>query len=360
MKELASRTMPVELPLLRIAPPRGWLDIDFKELWAARELLYFFVWRDIKVRYKQTAIGAAWAVIQPFMTMVVFSLFFGKLAKMDSHGLPYPIFYYSALLPWMYFAAALQNATNVVVEQQHVITKVYFPRLVLPLSAVVSGLLDFAISFVVFLGMMAYYRIMPGLAILLFPCFLLLAVLTALGVGLWLSALNAIYRDVRYVIPFLVQFWLFASPVAYPSSLVPRALALALRAQSHGRRHRGLPLGAHRARPATEHHARGLHRNGFAPGGRRLGVFPQDGRNDCRRCLNDEFGIMNTLKRGMSDGVIHVEDLGKRDQIGERERYRALRNILARVTKPTSGFADVRGRRGSLLEVGSGYHPEWG
>jgi len=220
--ELATQAPSFELPVLRIAPPRGWLDIDFKELWQARELLYFFVWRDIKVRYKQTAIGAAWAVIQPFMTMVVFSLFFGKLAKMDSHGLPYPIFYYSALLPWMYFAAALQNATSVVVEQQRVITKVYFPRLVLPLSAVVSGLLDFGISFVVFLGMMAYYRIMPSPAILLFPCFLLLAVLTALGVGLWLSALNAIYRDVRYVIPFLIQFWLFASPVAYPSSLVPQ------------------------------------------------------------------------------------------------------------------------------------------
>ena len=213
--------MPAELPVLRIAPPRGWLDIDFKELWASRELIYFFVWRDVKVRYKQTAIGAAWAVIQPFMTMVVFSLFFGKLAKMDSHGLPYPIFYYSALLPWMYFAGALQSATSVVVEQQNVITKVYFPRLVLPLSSVVAGLLDFAISFVVFLGMMAYFRIVPGFAILLFPLFLLLAVLTALGVGLWLSALNAIYRDVRYVIPFMVQFWLFASPVAYPSSLVP-------------------------------------------------------------------------------------------------------------------------------------------
>ena len=220
--ELVSEAMPALPPVLRIAPPRGWLDIDFKELWNARELLYFFVWRDIKVRYKQTAIGAAWAVIQPFMTMVVFSLFFGKLARMDSHGLPYPIFYYSALLPWMYFASALQNATNVVVEQQQVITKVYFPRLVLPLSAVVAGLLDFAISFAVFLGMMAYFRIMPGLAILLFPLFLSLGVLTALGVGLWLSALNAIYRDVRYVIPFVVQFWLFASPVAYPSTLVPQ------------------------------------------------------------------------------------------------------------------------------------------
>jgi lipopolysaccharide transport system permease protein len=208
-------------PTLRIAPPRGWFDLDPSELWASRELLYFFVWRDIKIRYKQTAIGAAWAVIQPFMTMVVFSLFFGALAKMPSHGLPYPVFYYSALLPWMYFAGALQNATNVVVEQQQVITKVYFPRLVLPLSAVVSGLVDFGIGFVVFLGMMAYYRMGPGPAVLLVPCFLLMAVLTALGVGLWLSALNAIYRDVRYVVPFLVQFWLFASPVAYPSSLIP-------------------------------------------------------------------------------------------------------------------------------------------
>jgi len=206
---------------LRIEAPRGWLNVDFGELWAARELLYFFVWRDIKIRYKQTAIGAAWAVLQPLMTMLVFSLFFGKLAKIPSHGLPYPIFYYSALLPWMYFAGALQNATNVVVEQQRVITKVYFPRLVLPLSAVMSGLLDFAIAFAVFLLMMLYYRITPGPAILLFPCFLLLAVLTALGAGLWLSALNAIYRDVRYVVPFLVQFWMFASPVAYPSSLVP-------------------------------------------------------------------------------------------------------------------------------------------
>jgi len=207
---------------LRIVPARGWFDLNFRELWAARELLYFFVWRDVKIRYKQTAIGAAWAVIQPFMTMVVFSLFFGALARMPSHGLPYPVFYYSALLPWMYFASALQNATNVVVEQQQVITKVYFPRLVLPLSAVASGLVDFAIGFIVLLGIMAYYHIMPGPAVLLVPFFLLLSVLTALGVGLWLSALNALYRDVRYAVPFFVQFWLFASPVAYPSSLIPK------------------------------------------------------------------------------------------------------------------------------------------
>lgn len=219
---MTGQAIPLQQPTLRIAPPEGWLHVDLQELWAARELLYFFVWRDIKVRYKQTAIGAAWAVIQPFMTMVVFSLFFGHLAKMPSNGLPYPIFFYSALLPWTYFAGALQSATGVVVDQQHVITKVYFPRLVLPLAAVVAGLLDFAIAFVVLLGMMAYYRIVPGPAIFLVPAFLLLTILTALGVGLWLSALNAIYRDVRYVLPFLVQFWLFASPVAYPASLVPQ------------------------------------------------------------------------------------------------------------------------------------------
>jgi len=204
-----------------IAPSSSWLDLNLRELWNYRELLYFFVWRDLKVRYKQTAIGAAWAILQPFLTMVVFSLFFGKLAHIPSNGLPYPIFYYSALLPWVYFAGALQNATNSMVDHQHVITKVYFPRLLLPMAAVVSGLVDLAIGFGVFLGMMLYYGIAPGRAILLLPFFLLLAVLTALGVGLWLSALNAIYRDVRYVLPFLVQFWMFASPVAYPASLVP-------------------------------------------------------------------------------------------------------------------------------------------
>jgi lipopolysaccharide transport system permease protein len=210
-----------ERPVVRIIPRRGWLELGLGELWEYRELLYFLVWRDIKVRYKQTIIGAAWAVLQPFLTMVVFSLFFGLLAHIPSQGLPYPIFYYCALLPWMYFAGALQGATGTVVEHQRVITKVYFPRVLLPLASVVSGLVDFAIGFVVFVGMMLYYGIVPTKAILLLPGLLLLAALTALGMGLWLSALNAIYRDVRYVVPFLVQFWMFASPVAYPSALVP-------------------------------------------------------------------------------------------------------------------------------------------
>jgi lipopolysaccharide transport system permease protein len=212
---------PCESSVVRIAAQRGWLALDIKELWAYRELLYFFVWRDIKVRYKQTAIGAAWAVLQPVLAMLVFSLFFGVLAKIPSQGLPYPVFYYCALLPWLYFSTSMQAATNIVVDQQRVITKVYFPRVVLPIASVLSGLLDFAISFVVFLIMMLYYHMIPSTVVIWLPVFLLLAVLTALGVGLWLSALNAMYRDVRYVVPFLVQFWMFASPVAYPSSLVP-------------------------------------------------------------------------------------------------------------------------------------------
>ena len=210
-----------ESPRQRIAPPQGWWDLNLRELWRYRDLVYFFVWRDIKIRYKQTAIGAAWAVLQPFLAMVVFTLFFGRLAHIPSGGIPYPVFYYSALLPWLYFAASLQAATNTIVENQRVITKVYFSRLALPVSAVLSGLVDFGVGFLLFLCMMVYYGIHPGLPLLLFPFFLLLAVLTALGVGLWFSAMNAVYRDVRYVVPFLIQFWLFASPVAYSSSLVP-------------------------------------------------------------------------------------------------------------------------------------------
>ena len=208
-------------PVLRITPPARWWALPFGELWQYRELVYFFVWRDVKIRYKQTAIGAAWAVLQPLLTMILFTLVFGKLAHISSEGLPYPIFYYSALLPWMYFATSLQNATSTIVDNQRLITKVYFPRLALPLSSVFSGLADFGVSFLMFIAMMIYYGTRPTAAILWFPVFLFLALLTALGVGLWLSALNAIYRDVRYVVPFLVQFWMFASPVAYPSSLVP-------------------------------------------------------------------------------------------------------------------------------------------
>jgi lipopolysaccharide transport system permease protein len=215
-------TAPANAPAtVRIEPPHRWLELRLGEVWRYRELLYFFVWRDVKIRYKQTAIGVVWVVLQPLLTMLVFTLFFGRLAKLPSLGLPYPIFYFAAVVPWMYFSSALQNCTNVVVDNQRVITKVFFPRLILPISAVLSGLVDFAIGFVVLVIFTLAYGFHPTVAALWLPGLLLLAVMTALGVGLWTSALNALYRDVRYVIPFLVQFWMLASPVAYPSALVP-------------------------------------------------------------------------------------------------------------------------------------------
>jgi lipopolysaccharide transport system permease protein len=209
------------VPRIRIEPPRGWLELRLHEVWQYRELLYFFVWRDVKVRYKQTVIGVLWVVLQPLMTMGVFTIFFGRLAKLPSEGLPYPVFYFAALVPWAYFATALANCTNIVVANQHVITKVYFPRLVLPLAAVCSGLLDFVIGLVVMITLALIFGIHVTATVTLLPFFLILALLTALGVGLWTSALNALYRDVASIIPFIIQFWMLASPVAYPSSLVP-------------------------------------------------------------------------------------------------------------------------------------------
>ena len=206
---------------MRIEPPRTWLDLRLIELWTYRELLYFLVWRDVKVRYKQTAIGVSWVIVQPLLTMLVATLFFGKLAKLPSQGLPYSVFCFAAIVPWTYFSAALTGATNVMVENQRVITKVYFPRLILPVSATLSGLVDFAIGFIVLLVFTFSYGIRPTWAFLLLPLFLLLAIFTVLGVGLWLSALNALYRDVKYLIPFIVQFWTLASPVYYSSSMVP-------------------------------------------------------------------------------------------------------------------------------------------
>ncbi|MGC8667500.1 MAG: ABC transporter permease [Chthonomonadales bacterium] len=208
------------MPVVDIAPSRGWVSLKLNELWEYRELLYFLTWRDIKVRYKQTALGAAWAIIQPFFTMVVFSLFFGKLAKIPSDRIPYPIFSYTALVPWTFFATGLANASNSLVGSANLIKKVYFPRLAVPIATVLSGVVDFALAFAVLVGMMLYYGIRPGLGVVWLPAFLLLALVTSLGVGLWLSALNVQYRDVRYVVPFITQFWMFATPIAYPSSLL--------------------------------------------------------------------------------------------------------------------------------------------
>jgi len=206
---------------LRIEPPHTWIEFRLGELWKYRELLFFLVWRDVKVRYKQTAIGVSWVIVQPLLTMLVATLFFGKLAKLPSQGLPYSVFCFAAVVPWTYFSTALVAATNVVVEHQRVITKVYFPRLILPVSAALSGLVDFAIGFVVLVIFTFAHGIRPAWTLVLLPLFLLLAVFTVLGVGLWLSALNALYRDVKYLTPFLVQFWTLASPVYYSSSMVP-------------------------------------------------------------------------------------------------------------------------------------------
>ncbi len=200
---------------------QGWVAINFAELWQYRELLVFYAIRDIKVRYKQTLLGAAWAILQPVMTMLVFSIFFGKLAGVPSDGIPYPVFSFCALLPWQLFAFALTQSSNSLVQDAQVLTKVYFPRLIIPLASVIAGLVDFAIAFVVLIGMMLYFDIVPGRAMLTLPLFTVLALVAALSVGLWFSALNVKYIDVRYTIPFLAQFWLFVTPVAYSSSLVP-------------------------------------------------------------------------------------------------------------------------------------------
>jgi homopolymeric O-antigen transport system permease protein len=209
------------VPILRIDPVGHWISIDFRELWHYRELLYFLIWRDVKVRYKQTVLGAAWAILQPLSLMLVFSLFFGKLAKMPSDGIPYPLFSLCALLPWQLFANSLTESSNSLVGNQHLITKIYFPRLVIPISAVLAGLVDFAIAFLILIGLMFYYGVTPGWAVMTLPAFVVLTIISALGVGLWLSALNVKYRDVRYTIGFMVQFWLFATPVAYSSNLIP-------------------------------------------------------------------------------------------------------------------------------------------
>lgn len=208
------------IPIEVIEPKKGWVPLDLREIWTYRELLYFLTKRDIKVRYKQTVLGGLWAIIQPFFMMVVFTLFFGRLAKVPSDGIPYPIFVYAGLLPWTYFANALSASGNSLVGSANLITKVYFPRLIIPASASLAGLLDFFVAMIVLGAMMIYYQFAPNISILLLPCLVSLTFLCAVGVGLWLSALNVEYRDIRYVIPFLIQLWMFVSPVIYPVSML--------------------------------------------------------------------------------------------------------------------------------------------
>ena len=210
-----------EIPLVTLRPAKKWSMINLRDLWLYRELIFFMTWRDLKVRYKQTFLGVSWAVLKPFLTMVVFSIFFGRLAKVPSDGVPYPIFTFTALLPWELFANALSIASRSLVQNSHMITKIYFPRIILPLSSILAGLVDFLIAFVILLGMMLYYKIQLTAAMWTLPLFLILTIITALGVGLWLAALNVLYRDINYITPFLTQFWMFITPVAYPASMLP-------------------------------------------------------------------------------------------------------------------------------------------
>ncbi len=213
------------IPSVVIQPVAGWTSLGLRDIWAYRELLYFLVWRDVKVRYKQTVLGVAWAILQPLLTMVVFTIFFGRLANVGSEGLPYPLFSFAGLLPWTLFALGIGQSSASLVSSANLIKKVYFPRLVIPASSVFAALVDFVLAFLLLSAMMVYYGVTPPLAILFLPYLVLLAVCTTLGVGIWLAALNVQYRDVRYVVPFFVQIWLFVTPVIYPSGRVLAKLA---------------------------------------------------------------------------------------------------------------------------------------
>jgi lipopolysaccharide transport system permease protein len=221
MMDFISRELPSQPEEILIEPAKGWFDLDLRDLWRYRELLYFLTWRDIKVRYKQTVLGAAWAVLQPLLTMLVFSVIFGYLARLPSDGIPYPVFTYTALLPWQLFAYALNQSSTSLVNDQNLITKIYFPRLVIPISSVIAGVVDVAIAFLVMIGLMLLYRIPLTTRILTLPLLVAFAVVTALGVGFWLSALNVKYRDVRYALTFLAQMWFYATPIAYSSTMIP-------------------------------------------------------------------------------------------------------------------------------------------
>ncbi len=220
MPSLAPESGAPALPLIRVQRSHGWVSLRLGDLWEYRELVYFLTWRDVKVRYKQTLLGAAWAILQPLMTMLVFSLFFGRLGHMPSDGIPYPLFTLAALAPWTFFSNGLTQSSNSLVGSANLITKVYFPRLIVPVATVLSGVIDFVLAFVCLIAMMTYYRMAPAASVAWLPLFLMLAVIASLGTGLWLSAMNVQFRDVRYTVPFLTQFWMLATPIAYPSSLL--------------------------------------------------------------------------------------------------------------------------------------------
>ncbi len=298
-------------------PSRGWTSIKLFELWDYRELLFFLTWRDIIIRYKQTVLGAAWAVLQPFLTMIVFTVFFGKVVKVPSDGLPYPLFYFIALVPWMLFANGLTLSSNSLVSSANMIKKVYFPRLAIPVATILAGLVDFVLAFMVGLGLMFYYGYPLTLNAMWLLPFLLLALVTALGVGLWFSALNVQYRDIRYVVPFLVQVWLFATPIAYPSSLLEQPWSTLYGIKSDGWCGRRFSLGIAWINPASSPYA------GFICGGsnnrfnQRIILFPTHGKDFCR------CGLV------MTESIIQVSHLSKKFRIGASQSgYKTFREAL--------------------------------
>ncbi|OGO18634.1 MAG: phosphate ABC transporter permease [Chloroflexi bacterium RBG_16_48_8] len=212
------------IPVTIIRPSRGWKGIDFKELWRYRELLYFLIWRDIKVRYKQSLLGAAWAIIQPLLTMIIFTIFFGQWAGIPTDEVPQPVFYFAGILPWQFFQSGVSKSGISLVASRNLITKIYFPRIAVPIAPIIAGLLDFGLAFLILIVMMFFYGIVPTSTLWTLPLFLFLALLTAVGVGIWLAGLNVAYRDVGYVIPFLLQVWFFLSPIVYSSTIVPESL----------------------------------------------------------------------------------------------------------------------------------------
>ncbi len=277
-----------ELPMIQIRPTKGWAALNLRDLWLYRELIYFLTWRDIKVRYKQAVLGIAWAILQPLLTMVIFSFIFGNLAKLPSDGIPYPLFSYAAVLPWQLFSSALHRSSVSLVGNANLLTKIYFPRLIIPFSAVMASLVDFGIAFLVMIGLMIYYQVWPTLMMLWIIPLTLLALLTALAVSLWLSALNVLYRDVQHMIPFLTQFWMYASPVAYSAESYPdRNLAHHLWPESNGRGHSGIPLGVIGC-PTAGYPVGNIHCNRVASSGIGFVLFPAHGKDLCGQGVKHE------------------------------------------------------------------------
>jgi lipopolysaccharide transport system permease protein len=324
-----------QLPITYLRPARGWLAVDFGELWRYRELIYFLTWRDIKVRYKQAVLGVAWAVLQPLLTVGIFTVIFGILLEVPSQGIPYPLFSLTALLPWQLFATSLQRSSVSLVGNANLLTKIYFPRLAIPLSSVMASLVDFGVSFMILLAVMVYYRFWPGVNILWIIPLSLFTLFTSLAIGLWLSALNVQYRDVQHMVPFIIQVWMYASPIVYPHrNHSCRDLAFVVWAQSDGGRYPGVSLGAFGGRRTGPDNADlGCCGSGLTYYGCLL--FSANGK-DLRRC---GVGAMTEL-------AIRVENISKRYRIGALQtRADTLRDVVVNNVRRMGRFRKTSRKR---------------